>query len=647
MASQTLREDPAVCLLAFPNRDSKGISKDAQHMGLNYLKAEVSSVKVMSVLDLVQPRYALFKAFFPAFVWSSVYNKPTLSAGQNFRVSVDDMLAIRSLMPLKPPPVIIAWSDDIPAETFEKVRNTIVVTETSSGGKPAFEYRPSSWNEIDKVKGLGANILATANIGFCNIKTFLSCKSIIASLTAAFHAIRYPAFEDHEHKSGFMIGDFASETIDVDDSDSKDFKADYYTASEFEKASAPADFDDLALQNVPLWKISYTNLPDALPYINIDDASVKLPPGEGLWFPYYAFLNKYDTEQLPSFLRKYMVNSLGTTVDASIASAVDLCADWGVIGKTDTGKEISHMVKCLEIALESQARPIAVFRREVYQGTVLKGTGFTLIMNGVMKRPVSELNLHNAIERSDGHAAAIRLIGGKMGNKEQTAQVTKVSSMLELRNVLLAGWTKERDREEILKAAAYLNFREKKWSSNLSTVQFALKSIADPNFVMSSAPIDRFPLHHSMLFETDTLACVWSCFGDYAPSFRVPGGATKHLAEDMTFDVTDRKGVKQTKKLVRIAVRSKELVDAIEDLRAVQKEQSIMNPIALPKVRVSSENMDKLYTGKDGTELLGSLREFVGLSASGKSQGKRRAEDLLDIGSSKRIKGGAVDLSGW
>jgi hypothetical protein len=642
MASSVLRESPGILLLAHRNTSKSRVGDKAQALGLNYLRSEVGNVRVYSVLDLVQPRYVMFKACLPQFAFASYFNTNCYSFGGTY--GVDYGTVGKDIIPFTPPPLILCWGNDIPTETLEKVRNTLTVTEGVSGGHPALEWRPSNWEDINKIKTLKSNILATAPVNFVNIKAFISARALLSVLTAHVHAMRYPAFQDSEHKSSFALGKLL-EGIDVDNLD-KLMDTDDFKKEGFELASAPGAFRDLKYQAVPLWKIDYTGLPSPLTHIKLDDANAKIPPGDGLWFPYFSFLHNFDTDVVPWYIRDYAVRNFGDEIDDCLSVVNEVCGDWGMIGKTEFGKEISHFVKVFRLGLDSQARVIPCFRKSHYEGSIMLGTGYTISLEEKLYRPVTESELRSFIVKSDVHSIALDFIAGKMGNAEQTANVKACDSMLKLRNTLLASWTKEKDKTDIVNMAAFLNFHEDKWPINLTTLQRALNAISDPDFSLGTAKPKEYPIHSSRVLCTDTNEVVWSCFGTYAPSFRIPGGRLFHLSEDMTFEVVSSRGKKDTKQIVRIAVRAKELDDAVDDLAKMLEEKSIENPVVMPRVRVSQENMDKIFAGDSGRELLGSLRSCVGISNSGK---KRKNDDLgaQEAGSSKKQRKGVLDLSGW
>jgi hypothetical protein len=258
---------------------------------------------------------------------------------------------------------------------------------------------------------------------------------------------------------------------------------------------------------------------------------------------------------------------------------------------------------------------------------------------------VTEEKLRQAIRQSDIHQLSLNAISKLVGNKEQREAVLASKSMVELRTVICNAWTTESKKSDLLRYARGLSFPgESHMAVNLGNLKLAFKLLKDVNSNAATLPA-KYPIHHSMLLETDYTAIVWSGFGGMAPSFKIPGGQAFDLRKDMQLETKNKEGKLVRQKIVRISVRNKDLDVAIVDLKSMLAEKTIYNPLVVAKARVSQKYQDKLFPGDEGVELLSVLRSACGISLAESSKGKRRAMDSEEEPASK--KGRFGDLEDW
>jgi hypothetical protein len=630
MASSTLKDSPAVVILSAPNPGGPKItiSEEIKRLGLNHLRTSVSALYKVALPDVIQPGYSTFKSCLPYFCAKSVYpDRFVNTLTEDLYVSWKDV----TLPPFKPMPLIMAFSrGEAPREVIEEMRGKLNINETVSGGKPAIEFIPANWTDYEQVKKYNPVRTAVCNYEQVNPKALNALRRTLGILTAVVHATRYPAFTDVEHMNNLedialWRKNEAGMEIDNDDG-SKSSAAENVIGCE---VTAPGEFKDIEVENIPYYSFnrSYNNLPDAETYIELDEFT---PPGDGLWFPYFSEVAAYDEKEVPRFLESYVGLNFGSTRAEALGFLRDSVSEWATAGRSETGKQISHMTAVLRLAVEGQGRALPAFRRGLYAGVVLLGQGFTVQVGDRMYRPVGSDALLDAIQSSDSHQIALIAISSLMGNKVQKDDIMTSTSLLDLSNKLQRHWTKAGDLSVILNHAKYLDFRFKSWPANLGKISFALSKIKDMSFNIHIEDGSDFPIHWSKIFETDTASLVWSCFGSVAPSFRVPGGKEFSLKEDMEVESSTPRGDKRVIRMVRIACRMKSLDEAISDLRMMSQKQTIMNPLVMQRVRASQKNMDKMFTKEAGKELLGVLREFCGISASGASK-KRKVGDGVDF----------------
>lgn len=181
-------QNPAIVLIGAPNQSNVKVSEAISELGLNLLRTSPSQARIVAYPDVNQYRYGDYLHNLLAFLYSKVHNVKTTNQEAVYPLRYVDMAGEKTItkdipdpknkgktisetttkvttpfMPFIPPPAILAWTTGhIPEETVQQWRDTLVISEGVSGGKPAIVYRPTTWDGFDRVKGYNVNIRATA-----------------------------------------------------------------------------------------------------------------------------------------------------------------------------------------------------------------------------------------------------------------------------------------------------------------------------------------------------------------------------------------------------------------------------------------------------------------------------------------------------
>lgn len=293
----------------------------------------------------------------------------------------------------------------------------------------------------------------------------------------------------------------------------------------------------------------------------------------------------------------------------------------------------------MEIAIEGQARAIPFWSAGVYRGTIIHGTGWSSSWDGNTVTAVPYANLQDGIKTGDAHLEAIHQIinstGEEVGTKVTLIETTK--TMNQLRKVVRAAWTKDRNIEVIVKQwGPRLNFGERSWAVNLDTLSRALSILQGKPSVDTLDNIIDLPLHYSQLMSDDVIAVVWSCFGGMAPSFKIPHGRPMKLDGAMKVEITGKNREKTVQDVSKVSVRNVILTQSIADIKWVIDEKMIINPWGQGQIRASQNNQDRFFSGKEAQQLIAALRTACGVTAI--TGEKKRKGDAGDAGPSKKKK---------
>lgn len=361
---------------------------------------------------------------------------------------------------------------------------------------------------------------------------------------------------------------------------------------------------------------------DHIPWIT---SLEELPNRDGLFIPYIRALHHFDDKVVLDLMNNYFIKCLGDTTEDIVEGFNDFRQGWGNIRRTETGVMMSVLAVAINIAIRAQAQAIPLFLQGRFSGVVISGGGFTINLERVVYRPVSFANLKAEIPKVDTHAVSLRRIKQLQATAEAKTAIDNVTTMAQLRSVLLGTWTIEStNKDEILKAARGLNFGEKHWGINVNTLTSAFSLI-----INTTQSLDLVPIHYTQIYETDRAKVVWSCFGGMAPTFRIPGGRALSLEGPMTTTIRGRDGKKQpTAEISKVACRNVVLEVALRDLDMMMEKKEILNPFATPNQRVSQMNQDRFFSSDDGKAVIAGLRSICKVSASDLSKGKRKASEL-------------------
>jgi hypothetical protein len=234
---------------------------------------------------------------------------------------------------------------------------------------------------------------------------------------------------------------------------------------------------------------------------------------DGIWMPYVHALTSPDSKTVVELIGRYFLRSLAPTVAMCTKVLEDIRSAWGILAETDAGHLLAHMAKCISVGLDCQARIYPIFYEGDYEGSILYGAGFTVTHRNVEYRPISSVQLANAVAASSPKYAILMKI-----STIAKVDVLKVSSMQEMRRTLVAVALSAQERLDVETLAARLPPLVPYWKLNTSTILTALELILDPARPLS----DDVPMHPSSLFTSDRVALVLAAFGYTAPTFLIP-----------------------------------------------------------------------------------------------------------------------------
>jgi hypothetical protein len=262
---------------------------------------------------------------------------------------------------------------------------------------------------------------------------------------------------------------------------------------------------------------------------------------------------------------------------------------WGLIQNVDLGHEMSHLYKCLDIAIRGQASVYPVFTNRIYEGCVICGSGFMVGLYEQVYRPIPFADLQDMVRDKSMHSQAVTRIKSLLGDMVDD-EIDAVGSIRELSKLVVERGVSVEDRQNIVSWAHKLCYENVYWSSN------ATNSIIDALKMLQSGDDipDNVPMYPTALFTDDRVESVLSAFGWKAPTFLIPNGTTMKI------------GGRDNVAPRNLFARSVELNRAVTDMKYVMENLTVTNN----NNNLSQKHKDKAFHGKAKEDVWTQLGKF-------------------------------------
>jgi hypothetical protein len=624
-----------IILFGAENVDNRTVSASLSDLGISLLRLSTYDCSVMAIPELNQFRYGLYKSNLPAFM-EALDGKPHHLTHPFYPVTSDDQVLDGFVLPS----IIFGFearmSDEVRQDILTRTGCGQIREIVRGGGKISYIIDSVPLANLGYIATLpGINHITPAYDNTSNIAALpdytLSLR--IARKFISLHT--YPAFMDADHM----------QSLDNQFTENDDFVLkDIYPADAMDRPVG-GQIQESEVEVVSNWMNRTARGGAVAPpqtggeplFRAVDEIDLG-----GYYAPFILDLAQYDTQTVPNVIQRHFVGCLG---DDNIEAAEGLRllkSSFGILGKTDQGKALAHLFKCINIAVEGQLS-IKVFSDETigYKGCALLGYGTHIEVERRVISWAPRDTLRHSIARADYHTRAIATISGCLGlNADDLLTLASCTTFSQMKALLGRSSTTSVQRQTIIQAASQLRLPQQYWRVNVESFQklFHYLNVSDP------LP-DDLPIHPSKLFEETRLDILLSCFGDFAPSFKVPGGREMNLETAQSRLSTMREGQKivEVKNVTRIGCRSVPLNVAISDWVWVRENKKIYNPFAQPKVKSSAEYFTRFFDGHNMNIILEGLRRYsnVMVAVGAGPSGKRKATEATeDAGSSKKKRRG-------
>jgi len=564
--STSTSSDTHKIILAHKPRDGQTISKSISDIGLNLLKTQPSELNLIVHTTKPTQSYSLYLRNLTYYVIATarhekvdmLFNSNTTEGFGLLPPPTDPS----SLLPFPLPPLIIDMKKALATELEEKL-GTDSYTKSVDKKGAVYVFHSPTFSLLKAIKDLKVDYNRTtrAPVNTVNMESMVSYIECLQTITVLLHTHHYPT--QQMRKESYMTvtasihrkdlnryitqtkrkagSELTKETIDEKDEsevtppatplDQMTLGTPASTAVPNPMAS-PASVQAVTASNLDHEKVEVVITPEQIariipaakpssPDIILYGVVENAPQHPGVFIPYIPQVAEEDTTFVLQFFHKYLYRILGTNLSSASDKLRQLRGHWGIIGKSDCGKMMTHLYTCMEIALstECQCYPlISATGNFVYDGCVILGYNFAVGLEGQVFKPLAYNQLLEVVNTSTGHLSTLINIYNIANSEEMKKLCPTPKSMRELSRALLQVKMSDGQRNHIMKLAPYLRFSSVYWVANADTIIDCLQ-----HFVNDTEPEDEQPMHYTALFSTDKGLKTLAVFGATAPSFNIPG----------------------------------------------------------------------------------------------------------------------------
>jgi len=562
------------------SRTNQVVSSAVKDRGLSLLRAKPCDVQISVLPAIVQRGYASYTKNLPAFMFATMAQKPVAIANRGYPITT-----VPDTLPWKLPSLIYDFSQP----PRDNVIEGLMTHSTLVTGRKNKSFVMTNVT-LEKIQDLvrthptinskTPHVINTVNLDAMKMVFVIGRVLSAFLLTHVYAAVRHDS--DPTMSSGgstetskkrklsttSFVAYVSDRTLD-EDPVGDDAEADV------EATPDPDPTTEIVLRRAKPTPVS-------------DDRwgpSESIPNTSGLYVPYVKDLAVGETITVPALFASTFIRALSSESHGMFEQIERLRSAWGIIATTELGLEITHLCKCIDIALQAQAYVYPIYSNNVYEGTVICGAGYSVNVRGRTMTPMPYEQLQELVRESSAHSRSLREIADLVGDGTSFANI---GTMRQLSTIVKGKELDEMSKQSIVKAAHHLSFRAKYKSTNPTNIVWMLEHLLDPERHIES----DVPMHPSFLFSTNRVELVLSAFGHQAPTFMIPNGAVCGLVGD-----TPPRN---------LHVRTVGTSSAILDMKYIVEKGQITNNMS----NLSSKHIDQSLNGRNKVAVWNLLRDL-------------------------------------
>lgn len=505
----------SVIYYGFSPAQSQIVSESLHQKGIELVKCAPCDYRMNVYTLMAQPLYTAYCENLPAYVLATLTNTRV-----KLTQSWYPLPQVKEILPVPYPNVSILFKKKLSSEDNTALA-PFVFSEVSLHNKDIHTFESPTSDCIATAVKIPCDRTCQVPYGSVNIESLNSYIKSVKIISAILSTHSYPAFMDFSHFLSFMPQGIETD-INEKGLSSKRIRREVMELPTDENNTRDRMEDIEDSYEIPAKTTVPTLFANPSKPSKIFGTSDDIPGNSGIFFPYIADLASQDGTTVPTFFERYMLRSLGTTIEQAEITRSQLRIAWGQIGNTSSGKILTHIVKTLDTCIKAQSQCFPIFDAYNYEGCVSIGVGYHVATHkGDIKKPTDTINA--IVAEYSSHTRYVKKITQICGLDEIPTSMRHLSTMVKKKPL-------DSDAvQTVINLACFLNFPQKYWAINPDSLEQLLILINDPTKEISV----NTPLYPKYIFSTDRVELVLGAFGNNAPSFLIPASPSFTLKKDV------------------------------------------------------------------------------------------------------------------
>lgn len=366
----------------------------------------------------------------------------------------------------------------------------------------------------------------------------------------------------------------------------------------------------------------------------------EVPYLPGILFPYFNGLLAPD----PVYIRRISLNHFFRLLCDDVRDPREFFKDFknaiSPFAYTREGVIFSHILKGVELSLETQTQLYLLFDRNQYLGFCLLGTRFSVFSGNKWESPVEAEQLRtelqtimthdNRVEAISNKLSGLRLTsGGVLGQVTAEDIDTSCKLAVQLGRLDLEG--EEKDKVEELKILLEgLSFPTKYFAATRESILAKIPFLFNPNPIPPDNDEAVYIPVGSLHLLSDNRALHLLTFGPRSPSFYAASGKVTTIPAPNDKDgMLEEDPSTKKQRLSNLLITMKPIAFAFEDLKKATEDKAIR----FDDRERAKDSRCIVFKEKVATEIWVALKSTLGLldrAPSGSGKGKARADAMVE-----------------
>jgi hypothetical protein len=330
-----------------------------------------------------------------------------------------------------------------------------------------------------------------------------------------------------------------------------------------------------------------------------------VPNKSGLLFPYFQGMLASDTPGLRELVSSHFFRNLGSrTVDAR-DSFSHLRNVIGTVGSTHAGIQLSHVMKGIDLAMQTQTQLYLLFDGTMYLGFCLLGEEFSIFAHGKWHEPLAAKDLKQELRTLRTHDKSLEDLieqlkrctnaGGDIIEKTKD-DISSCTGLAAALAEIEVGPPDDLEMKEITRTLARLSLSTAYKTFSVSSITWAIDQLT---FNRDVPFPEEIPFHIPLQGWKgigDKTYQVLASFGTRGPSFRNSKGTEVNIPKPGDLDKMEQKDEKGNFVRTEIIVGEKVIPEAVKDWEGLRMSRSMRMDFA-ERARGSRNHVFKRQNG--------------------------------------------------